>query len=439
MGRLPRRAASVAPQVSLLSTIVFSLIMSSCAKTHSLDIPSSITPEDHNHHRISTHDQQGRAFEEAEAVLTHREFESYDSSYLRVDRGIIGRQAAEIEPLTNNVPGRLEITPGSTQNWVFPKEAIFGSKSSGSQKRENEEDQQPDELESEGDIIEGTGLKRRQDPAQGKFWVTLTTCAQPLSNDTAAPTLEAPQLQLLISTTASNQKPGSGAEGPQTVVRVKEGYANATVFATSDVFIGVSAINDSNAASLGGSYSYEIAASTDAPYHSIGEDSLDPNLFLVDSDSNSSLLITHNVTQPDGSTPKTNPYVVFAYNWNDTRMNGLKRSYCAHRDLAPIGPNKNNSLKSSVTFRGPNFLGSKFQGNKIPSGQFYLTNLNRSSLYSATLARPPATGRGVIGGGGKIWQRTAFSTKTGESDPRLDRRLPSPAHADECLQRTIAN
>jgi calcium channel MID1 len=183
---------------------------------------------------------------------------------------------------------------------------------------------------------------------------------------------------------------------------------NATVEATSDVYISVAAPNST---SFSGIYNYELAASIDGYFHQV--DTLQPFLFFIDSDVGSALLVTNNVTQSASNSTNykewmdiTPPYTIFVSNTNDSSIQGLERSYCALNQLAQIGKGK-NGVEVGMTNRG---LGKK------PKEQFYVTGLNRSSTYYGFLAmdgNSTNSGNGVIGGGGKVWQGMNFTTKAG--------------------------
>lgn len=169
--------------------------------------------------------------------------------------------------------------------------------------------------------------------------------------------------------------------------------------ADSAIYIGVSAPNTTL---FTGIYNYEVAASIDAYFHSIDEDT---NLYFVDSDINAALLITNNLTQSSSTSQNyqewmdmTPPYTIFANNINDTGIAGLERSYCALSQVAQIRQG-NNAVNRSMTSRG---MGSK------PKEQFYITYLNSSSTYYGILGmdgNSTASGNGVVGGGGKSLQR----------------------------------
>ena len=212
---------------------------------------------------------------------------------------------------------------------------------------------------------------------------------------------------MMISTSSDNQRPGPASPGSEELEAI-EGYASIALNVSSDVFIGVSAVNTTS--NFNGGFSYEIAASNDAFYHELNQ--IDPNLFLVDSDFDSALFITHDTNISDGPAP----FVLFAHQENDTSLDGLRSSYCALRDHAPLGQDRNNSLHTSFTDR--TYLADT--GRKL---QFYLTGLKHSSTYNGILARPSANKgeKPTKASGGSVWKSMTFTTKKGNFDCLLIR------------------
>ncbi|KAL8683469.1 MAG: hypothetical protein Q9224_006679, partial [Gallowayella concinna] len=239
----------------------------------------------------------------------------------------------------------------------------------------------------------------------------------PTSNGTGNG-LAPPQLRLYISQSPSNQKPGPDAAdlGKQSLKMADEGFASIPVNATADVYIGVEA---PAAPGFTDYYNYELAASIDAPYHSLN--STDSNLHLIDSDTNSALFITSDLTNTGPEDPvykewlsSPPPFIIFAHNQNDTAILGLRNSYCGLKNKAQIAAFKNGRNTDNVEV---GVTTNRGLGNK-PKEQVYITSLNGSSAYYGFLAiqgNSTAEGAGVVGGGGKVWKRTNFETKSGWS------------------------
>jgi calcium channel MID1 len=240
-------------------------------------------------------------------------------------------------------------------------------------------------------------------------YITLNTCLQPapLSGVNDPP----PQLTLYAST--NDTRPGPNTPGAQvTKVTSSHGFALLTLNVTSSVYVAVQA---PNVTTHDGIYSIQIAASIDAPYHSYNDRAAD--LFFIDGDSSSALLATKNLTL---SNPGTNiyeawmslppPYVIFAAPSTDRQLDGVSHSYCGLEKAAAIagthGGVRTDTVRTSMTNKT---LGS------YPKQQFYFQGLNASESYSGYLAmmgNSTAMGDGVVGGGGRVWERMSFTTQS---------------------------
>lgn len=357
-----------------------------------------------------------------EGGSTHDDADGAQSSVVR-------RAPAGMVALGNNQFKLSNIKIGETQWWYFPKEAVMGPKAPptpglpayipantssdevvthDSKRRRGEEDVNRDEDEDDEENEDGNGLSKRSTTV----YVSLNTCLKPELNTTdhkAAQNESLPPLQVYISTSEKLQYPGPGIDSlDQKMYTADEGYMGATVAADGDVYIGIAAPNTT---AYSGIYNYQIAASIDAYFHSV--DNTDPFLFFIDSDINSALLVTNNVTQSSPNSTNyqqwmhiTPPFTIFAHNVNDSAISGLERSYCALSQLAQLRKG-NNAISVGMTSRG---LGNK------PKEQFYITGLNRSSTYYGILGmegNSTASGNGVVGGGGKVWRPMNFTTKSG--------------------------
>ena len=416
-----RLVASMTASILLLLVYCFLL---SPHFADALDV-DSIIPEDHNHQRL------------AEPRQGHFEFDSstdstatYEPEFLGVNRGIIGRAPDGVTTIDNNVPVNLNINPGWTDYWMFTKDSIFGPKSpqtsglpSEIQKRQKEAQgpDAPSDVESSQAILEESSagekqmLRARQDnTTTQRVWITVNTCLQPSPNTTSGAETGPPQLELYVSVDGTNQKPGPDQDSARQAVSILDGgYGIVGIDANTDIYIGIYAPESS---AFTGIYNYDIAASIDAPYHSVNE--TDPFLFLIDSDSSSALLITDNLTQAAESDPVFQewtkippPFNLFAQNQNVTTILGLQNSYCGLKNNAQVTAyldgQATHNIDVGITSRG---LGNK------PKQQFYLKGLNDSSSYYGFLAmqgNSTAFGSGVVGGGGKVWKSMNFTTKSG--------------------------
>ena len=334
------------------------------------------------------------------------------------DRGTVdvestGRELARRYPigatsLANNEYQKGTIKVGGVQWWYVTKEVVNGqhdSKGSGL----------PDYLDADGQVVSSdiTHELRKRDNnlyrRSSTVYLSLTTCGKPTSNHSEMAG-SFPQLELYVSQTL--EEPGPGKEdSQQSVVTASGGYLSYELEADGDVYIGVAA---SNSTTWSGYYTYQIAASIDAYFHSVVDE---PFLYFVDSDQSAALLVTNNLTQSDPGSANyqqwmnlTPPYTVFAHNINDTALAGLERSFCALDELSQVG-HISNSVEAGMTSRG---LGNK------PKEQFYITGLNKSSVYNGILAmigNSTSSENGVVGGGGTVWKAMNFTTKTGMCFP----------------------
>jgi calcium channel MID1 len=369
-----------------LCLVFLYLSLSSPRFAYAVEIDSRIPP-DHNHPIIFE-----TSFDDDANLI---EFPQEDSHFLT-------RQATTRE-LSNNAPQNLNIDPGTNQTWLVSKSTIEGSFGEQGVGLPGETNVEEFEVHSE--------LRRRQ--GSRTVHITLNTCMQPTSPDLKRDTdaVIPPQLQMYLSTSADNQNPGPDTTQGQNIIQVKGGYAIATIDADDDVYVGIAAPNTTT---FDGQWNYEIAASIDAPFHSVNQNS--PNLFFVDGDYHAALLITNDTTEsfPNSTIYKDwmklnpPPYGVFAHSESDRSILGVKYSYCGLRNAADTLVNLENVQNQNVAGMTNRGIGGK------PKEQFYITALNKSSTYYGFLAmegNSTASGNNVIGGGGKVWAAMNFTTK----------------------------
>ncbi|CBF77904.1 hypothetical protein AN8842.2 [Aspergillus nidulans FGSC A4] len=297
---------------------------------------------------------------------------------------ILNRASDDRRSLGNNRFGESEILMGELQQWLFVPDSTAG----------NSSDAQSDNIS-----------KR----ASTAVYVSLTICSAPILNESISNTAQAlPQLAVYVSTSDSLQDPGPHhkSDSGQTVYHSSEGYMSATVSATSEVYIAVAAPSNGN---FSGSYSYQLAVSTEDFFHNV--DDRAALLSFNDSGSETALLTTVSpadeiLTEEQRKQWENNTtvYKLFVNNANSTIGSGLSRSYCA---LAQHSQASNgHNVEASMSRRKSD--DSTFQE------QFYVTGLNRSSTYVGILAMGNTTefGNGIVGGGGKVWKAKKFSTKS---------------------------
>ncbi|ODM23555.1 hypothetical protein SI65_01144 [Aspergillus cristatus] len=301
--------------------------------------------------------------------------------------------AGDSDSLANNEFKSNDIRMGEMQ-WYYFETAKYRGKSNGTTT-----------LSSLPANVTGSDNSTKQEPSSGggdnAVYISLTTCQKPDLNTTNTDdTPELPQLSIHVSRSTEKPAPGNDDDHGTSV----DGYLNLTWTNDETVYIGVSAPESKD---YSGSYSYQIAASTDTYFHRVSHD---PNLFFVDADVNSALFTTGNLSLSNRTQDNYNdwmnlkepPYTIFVNNLNDTAITGLEQSYCALQQNAQI---KGNSVETNMTDIGP--------GNH-PKELLYAKGLNESSTYLAILAmdgNSTDSGNRVLGGGGKVWQPRKFTTK----------------------------
>jgi len=392
-----RLAATLAASV-ILVILFFSLTSPQFAYAAELD---SRIPPDHNHPIIFDFDQDVKD-EEAEAASVLEP----DGSTLHGE--LVARAPSGVSALSNNNPQNMNIDGGQTQNWVFPKENIAGPPGVIGLGLPSEDGT------NDGPPRTRSELRKRQ--GTKTVYITLNTCIQPTVNtSTSPPEVDGgspPQLQMWISQSSSLTNPGPGTRGnpDQQQFDFDGGYASFQADTSEDIYVGISAPNTTR---LTGIWNYEVAASIDAPFHTV--DQSGANLFFVDGDNHAALLVTNDTTQQNSTSDVYNqwmtiapPYGVFAHNQNDTTILGVQNSFCGLKNKAQVTVNSRNTDNQNVASMVNRGLGGK------PKEQFYITDLIASSTYYGFLAmegNSTASGNGVVGGGGKVWKAMNFTTK----------------------------
>ena len=316
----------------------------------------------------------------------------------------------------NNVGNTDNIQAGNTTVWSYSRALLYGNFTpsgpglppdvslEGGRKGEHKELRK----RAGNDAEQASGGPRR-------IYVSINTCVQPTWNGTGVQTAPPPQLTLYVSTQGSNQSPGPDVnDGSQVVRELFDGFANVTVEADSMWYMAVHA--PALPPDFIDVWNYELAVSIDDFYHHAYPNIT--NLYLIDADSASALLVTNNLTHSGPKSPSykawmdlSPPYIAFASNENFTRTLGLSNSFCGLNKISQIVGDQNDPLGIShpvnmeMTTRG---LGIE------PKERLYITQLNSSSSYNAMLAlvgNSTASGDGVVGGGGSVWAPVHFNTK----------------------------
>lgn len=405
-----RLAASLAASLTLL-LLYFAFSSPHFAYAAEVD---SIHPEDHNHERLLERPLLDFDLEEFDL-----EESGYKPDFVGADRGIIGRASTtdELIPLINNQRQTNNIPLGTTVSYIFTNGSVWGNKSTaasavtgrslledGAEMQDGKEDEDEDE-----ETIEGQELKSR-DINQRTVYISVTACTQPTPADSQAVLPPPPQLQMYVSSSSANRKPGPG-NTPQQMVELVGGYGLIEVDATTDVFIGIYGKNDTAYKDV---WSAEIAASIDAPFHTYNNDT---NLILVDTDSTSAYLVANDPIKWDGDASDAEslakvavPYVIFASKTNASSIMGLENSYCGlttKADIVPVG------ARPGVTADSVKSWLKKRKDETVTEQRISLGTLTKGTQYNAILA-VAASQNATVGGGGQVFRRAELQTLNGK-------------------------
>jgi calcium channel MID1 len=424
-----RLAACLGTSIILL-IIYFSLSPTHFAYAAELD---SIHNQDHNHHRIPLGQDldiaSGIDWGEDDVDLDMADLDGtaqYQAEFAGLGRDLIGRAPLDTVALKNNQPNQLNISPGETQYYIFENSSVFGASTpwrTGLPTNISREDQdvvwkrdqvgsQEEESEDEDDSsgMERIEIRKRQSGGgtPKMVYISVNTCLQPSTNDTTA---VPPQLTLYVSTSNQDKKPGPSSSDA-TSFPLTEGYVEAKVNATGNLYLAVVAPNVTS--SFSGQWNYFVAASIDASYYYYNDTT--SFVWTIDTDSTSALMATYNLTSEDNSTEtlalrkewmKTPaPFGMIVYNQSTPLVNGIRNSYCGlqNLDLSEI------QIERNMTERG---MGSN------PKQQFYISGLRPGQKYTGVLtyngvnSSTSNSGPGVVGGGGQLWKAMNFTTKNG--------------------------
>lgn len=439
-----RFAASLAA-CCILAIIYFSLYNPHFAYAAELEFAGngqSRVGEDHNWERLGLSFDEGLRDEgdyTEEDELLSVEI-GLDSDKVPKYQEILVKRAETTTQLQgSNIPGNLNINAGESQIWVFQNASLWapyappvrGFPSSLSQAFQNAPDvdviQQVYAPDGQAPERRDAYISPRQSESQRVIYVSINTCLQPTWNGTSTKTGPPPQLTLYVS--SSDQDPGPDASGDtQQILALDHGFANFSMNVSSSVYLAVSA--PSLPTGFTGGWNYELAVSIDDYYHMANTEL--PFLYLVDSDSQSALLVTDNLTLANADSPvykewvniTTVPFILFAQNTNDSSIDGLQNSFCGLQN-APAQIMANVQDSEGVIDDVQMDMITRGLGNK-PKEQFFVRNLNGSSEYHGFLAmqgNSTASGSGVVGGGGQVWKSMNFTTKSGMSHKLLHHQL----------------
>jgi calcium channel MID1 len=398
--------------IRVLNLIVVFWILSQLSSfVHATDVELPLTPA-----YEGEHGQQGSSLERESAVLgmiiaAEREgegeaHEGYRGEFAYLDPSLVGRAPEGVATLKLGEKMDMEANPGTTSNFVLER--------SGSQtKRESEGDSSQTENTTDG----GQDVVPEKRQAGRTIYISVNTCRQP-NPDTPIAIEDSPQLKVYISTSTENQKPGPKAQDNLVTdpIPLVAGAANYSLRTDSDVYIGVETLPLTRG--WKGSYRFEVAASTDKFYHSYNGD--DPFLFMIDTDSESSLFITHNITRDPGDKDAIDkwlqvpeiPFNMYVFPEQSWGARGLEHSLCGIREA--FSANNTNKIKVDRTM-------TDRYGGKLPKAQFHVQNLQRSQNYTGFLLMDgnvsteglDLSNNLTVGKGGKVWKQFSWKTKAG--------------------------
>ncbi|CAN8095417.1 unnamed protein product [Discula destructiva] len=347
-------------------------------------------------------DTEDRELEMREAI--------YEPEFQAFDRSILGRAATtDATGLTNNVPVAMNIDAGTSYIFIFDSTQLSSSEDALL------------ELRGESGTLEeetragGTRMWKR---ANSTVYISANTCLQPSSNATTSS--PPPQLTLYVSNSTDNTAPGPSADATtQDAVPFTEGAVMYNLTTSSETYVAVGAANMSS--EFSGIYNVQIAASVDGWYHTYNETSADVDLFWVDSDTTSVLLMTSNLTTTRDRAVEQQfmtlrPYSMFAQNNDNPSIDGLRYSYCGLNFNAQIAAVRNGQATTQVTTD----MTKRGTGGH-PKQQFYFSGLNSSAKYTGILARnvDNSSNLNVVGGGGSVLSTTHFETKSAYGNCQL--------------------
>lgn len=379
--RLPRNThlpqpTAPSPLASLSLIFAWTVLFTQYAFTAK---ENSIGHEGHNHPQLNG----------ALEVDAGHDLETYEPEFTGADRSIIGRAGEVNQTLANNAPGIRDIIQGTSQYWNFPNATLFGPRTP-----------QAPGLPS---YFKGQNVSAiPDDPSEVELYISLTTCRLPLAKDPNSHSVP-DQLKLYVSTSSTNQQPDENKYDH--TVQVEGGFGWLNISTKNGVYVGVYAPANED---YDGVYNYQLTASIDGFYASLYSD-LNFSVHFVDSDINSALLYTTNLTDNTSTSDpvfqqwmgRSQVFSLFLQNQESPSFLGLQNSVCGLQNLAQI---KGSDVETAMTAAG----------DGLPKQRFYVKNLNRNSTYNAVLAiNSTDPGRGVVGGGGTVWNYFRnFTTKS---------------------------
>lgn len=338
----------------------------------------------------------------------------YVGEFAYFEPSLIGRAPEGVEELKNGEKKNMESGPGTTKHFVLEKSEL--------RRRENtiRANTFTDESPRQDNTTSGTEAEMEKRQSGTTVYISINTCRQPIP-DVPIMIDPPPQLQLYISTSTDNQQPGPGSNASLVVqpIELQGGAATFSFQTNSDVYIGVFAPNLTKGWT--GSYGYEVAASTERFYHNY--DDTDPFLFMIDTDSESGLFITHNITTKENDTQAIDkwlqvpsvPFSMYMFPKLSWGAKGFEHSFCGIKESFESNTTSPVKVDSSMT---------KKYGGTLPKAQFHVQGLQKNTTYVGFLLMDgnvstqglDVSNNLTVGGGGRVWRQFTWKTKAG-TDP----------------------
>ncbi|KAF2742993.1 hypothetical protein M011DRAFT_411379 [Sporormia fimetaria CBS 119925] len=397
--------------LALYIVIVINLLESPCL-VHAAELPFDIdsTPIHPIHERAQVTPLAALEISTGEGL---QETEGYVGDFAYFERELVGRAPEGVATLKDGEKMDMEAEPGTVSYFVLER-------SETGDNDEKDEANVSNEADPGHSVAENGSIDRRQEQEQ-TIYISVNTCRQPLPDVGFVSDLP-PQLTLYVSTSPDNPKPGPDAKDDLAAqpVPLNNGSTvlNITASPTTSIYIGVEA--PSLSPGWKGTFRFEVAVSTTSYYHSYRGD--EPFLFMIDTDSESALFITHNITYDTSLArqwadlePDKIPFQMYVFPENAWGAEGLRRSFCGIREAF----NVNNSaikVERSMTTR---------YGADLPKAQFHVQGLERNKNYTGFLLTDgtdkfPDASRAVqetlgISRGGRVWKQFQWKTKADDS------------------------
>jgi calcium channel MID1 len=351
----------------------------------------------------------------------------YTGDFAYFDKHLLGRQTEGVDSLTNNEKKDMEANPGTTKFFMLEKSQLKLRDASPLELRSTENVSERDvEEDLEVDGVEGNTSPIRKRQTGSQVFISVNTCKQPVP-DTPIMIDDPPQLKLYISTSTNNQKPGPESTNDLATAPIPfvNGSAQFRLQTDSDVYIGVEA--PSLTQGWEGSFSFEVAVSTDEYFHSYMRS--DPFMYLIDIDSESGLFITHNLTTDANNSEDVEawlkvediPFTMFAFPNTVWGAKGLEASFCGLKSSWSTN-SSNITIDRTMTDRYSYNPGREPQYH-LPKAQMHIQNLQRNTTYIGMLVMDggvstqglDVSNNLTVGAGGRVWQPFQFTTKAGKS------------------------